>query len=554
MKREERSARPRTPGIVYTALAVGLAVVVAVVAVKANQPPPPTIAEFAPQAVEQIREAPAEQSGEFGEAGEGERAGKAGAQLTANKKILPPVDVPRVRRCVGNPPRQIEDPQSPPCVAYWKGDNGGATSKGVTRETIKIAVPYEEGQVGNPLTAKAKALERFFNSRFEFYGRKIVLFKVQGKDHEAQNPDPAKQRADAVEVDARGAFASTAYAEQGGVEYEYHDELARRNIVSSFSAWPVQTSEEHFSARHPYEWAPQLGGTEIGIVMGEWICKQLAGKNAVHAGQADFRQSKRKFGLIVARTPDGRKPDLSEMHRRLEGCGAKPAETVEIRQTADAQDITVQHTNAVLRLQQAGVTSVISFNQFVHLHFSQQEATKANYYPEWLISSYEYQTDDFGAHAFGQGNGQQLAHTFGLRFDNKILPVADRPSNWALKETDPTQESDNGDYLYLYAPLLIIASGIQMAGPNLTPKTFAEGLARSKFPNPGFGRAPYFQAHVSLGSRDHSFYDDAAFVWWDGAQTSYQDGLRGKFCQAPGRYMPGQIPRGDPPVFKGVCH
>ena len=544
--------RPRTPGILYSALAVAMAVLVAVIAVKASQPPPPTIAEFAPQAVEQIKQAPSEQSGDFGSGTGGVGGGKGGARLAAARRLLPPIDVPRVRHCVGNPPRQIEDPQSPPCVAYWKGDNGGATAKGVTRDTIKIAVPYEDGQVGNPLTENAKALEAFFNRRFEFYGRKIVLFRVQGKDHQAQNPDPAKQRADAVEVDARGAFASTAYAEQGGIEYEYHDELARRKIISSFSAWPVQTSEDHFSARAPYEWSPQMGGTEIGRVMGEWICKQLAGKKAVYAGQDDYRQSKRKFGVIIARSPDGRKPDLRDMYHTLEGCGAKPADTVEIRQGTDAQDLTTQHTNAVLKFKQQGITSVISFNQYVHLHLSQQAATNANYNPEWLVSSYELQTDDFGPH--GAGSPPQLAHTFGLRFDNKILPPADRPVQWAVKESNPTLDTGNGDYLYLYAPLLIIASGIQMAGPRLTPKTFAEGLARTRFPNPGVGVAPYFQAHVSLGPHDHSFYDDAAFVWWDGSQTSYEDGLRGKFCQAPGRYKPGQIPRGDPPVFKGVCH
>jgi hypothetical protein len=541
------SRRPRGPGMVYTALAIALVVVVSVIAVNATQPPPPTIAEFAPQAVEQIKEAPQEQSSDVGEADGG--GDGSGAEAAVPLTTPPPIDVPRVRRCVGNPPRQIEDPQSPPCVAYWKGNNGGATSRGVTRDEIRIAVPFEDGEVGNPLTERALALEAFFNKRFEFYGRKIKLFKVQGKDHEAQNPDPPKQRADAVEVDAKKAFASTAYAEQGGIEYEYHDELARRKVISSFSSWPVQTSEDHFAARHPYEWTPQPGGTEIGQVMGEWICKQLVGKKAVHSG--DYTDDVRKFGVIVARTPDGRKPDLSDMYRRLDACGAKVAVTVELRQGLDTQDVTVQHTNAVLRLQREGVTSVISFNQYVHLHLSQQAATSANYDPEWLVSSYELQTQDFGAHAVG--SPPQLAHTFGLRFGNKTLPLVDRPVEWAIKEIDPTLESTAGDELYLYTPLLIIASGIQMAGPRLNAQTFAAGLTRAAFPNPKSGIAPYFQAHVSFGPRDHSFYGDAAFVWWNQSKISNEDGLQGTYCQASGRYAPGRIPRGDPPVFKAAC-
>src|SRR5688500_1174590 len=38
------------------------------------------------------------------------------------------------KRCVGSPPRQTEDPLSPPCVAHFEGDNGGATYQGVTRD------------------------------------------------------------------------------------------------------------------------------------------------------------------------------------------------------------------------------------------------------------------------------------------------------------------------------------------------------------------------------------------------------------------------------------
>ena len=48
-----------------------------------------------------------------------------------------------------------------------------------------------------------------------------------------------------------------------------------------------------------------------------------------------------------------------------------------------------------------------------------------------------------------------------------------------------------------YSSLLLLASGIQLAGPNLTPATFQAGLMRAdQFPNPGARGAPYFQARV----------------------------------------------------------
>src|SRR5688572_17628614 len=169
------SDRPRTPGYAYTILAVTLVVLLATVALTARQPPPPTIAEFAPQAVENITDAPDDQSSSSGRAG---GAGGAGGETPTP----PPVDAPvieqaRVRKCVGDPPRQIEDPQSPPCVPYWAGNNGGVTAPGVTRDLIRVAMRQSDFET-------ADAIARFFNQRFEFYGRKIWLYRYTPQGNE----------------------------------------------------------------------------------------------------------------------------------------------------------------------------------------------------------------------------------------------------------------------------------------------------------------------------------------------------------------------------------
>src|SRR5688572_27116309 len=56
-------ARPRTPGAVYAVMSVVLVVLVGALALTARQTPPPTIAEFAPQAVEQITESSRDRGG-----------------------------------------------------------------------------------------------------------------------------------------------------------------------------------------------------------------------------------------------------------------------------------------------------------------------------------------------------------------------------------------------------------------------------------------------------------------------------------------------------------
>src|SRR5688572_17912425 len=127
--------RPQAPGLVYTALALILLLMLAAFALTSRQPPPPTIAEFAPQAVENITDAPNDQSSSVGR---GAGIGDGAAASTPPVASSEPIQVARVRKCIGDPPRQIEDPQSPPCVPYWAGDNGGATWQGVTRDEIII--------------------------------------------------------------------------------------------------------------------------------------------------------------------------------------------------------------------------------------------------------------------------------------------------------------------------------------------------------------------------------------------------------------------------------
>src|SRR5690349_12991936 len=106
-----------------------LVLLIALVAISQTQAPPPAIAEISPDAQKQIQNAPHNQSSKFGN-GAGGQGGDQAAPPDDTSKTTRTTIVPRQRKCVGNPPRQIEDPQSPPCVPFFVGDNGGATWKG----------------------------------------------------------------------------------------------------------------------------------------------------------------------------------------------------------------------------------------------------------------------------------------------------------------------------------------------------------------------------------------------------------------------------------------
>src|SRR5688500_18978088 len=114
--------------LIYGGLAGLLLIVIAAMALVFIPPSPPQISEFAPQHQDQIEEAIKEQSSQFGGGAggcaEGQLCESAEARkLAESKRVV--VDKARVRRCIGNPPRQTEDPQSPPCVNYWEGINNG---------------------------------------------------------------------------------------------------------------------------------------------------------------------------------------------------------------------------------------------------------------------------------------------------------------------------------------------------------------------------------------------------------------------------------------------
>src|SRR5687767_15731781 len=81
--------RPRSPGVAYTVVTVALAVLVGTLALTSRQMPPPTIAEFAPQAVEQITDSTGGLAGTPGGV-TGETAAfdeQAGADETARPSI-----------------------------------------------------------------------------------------------------------------------------------------------------------------------------------------------------------------------------------------------------------------------------------------------------------------------------------------------------------------------------------------------------------------------------------------------------------------------------------
>jgi hypothetical protein len=506
---------------VFTAIAVAATLTLGVVALDASQSSPPAVAEFAPAALNQVKNAP----NQLGAQGNPPTATPTPSTTASHRATTPSssptaaIDQPAVRQCVGDPPRQIEDPQSPPCVNYWKGDNGGATSYGVARDEIRIAVP--QGTAFETPRDDEEAIASFFNTHFEFYGRKIRLEPYYVTGNTFAEPVPKDMIADArYAYSPEKAFASLQYLDRKGAEMPYYDELSRLKIVS-VQGGGMTSTEAHLRAHAPYEWSFGTATDVMFANLGQFTCAQLVGNPAKYGGPYSWSPTTptRTFGVLSTHTPDGSEADVSPLLDALRACNVK-ATVIHADQAQQASDA----VDPIVQLSQAHVSTVICVCDGGSLRNYLTAAEGQGYEPEWEVSSY---LGDALDNTPNQTPPDQAQHIIGLSFNNKYLPNAQMPWYTAMRQGNPNASIPTGTTGYqvdnFYQALLLVASGIQEAGPHLTPATFQQGLQRAHFPDPGVGAPPYYQSGIGYASGSHAMKTDAGMVWFDNAQPGTEN-------------------------------
>jgi len=535
---------PRGPGAVYALATVALVALVAAVALTARQPAPPDIAEFAPQARHQIHQAPLQQTSNFGNAPGTASGAPASTTTTSTTPPLPghappltvppaTIDIPAIHHCVGNPPRQIADTQSPPCIAYWQGNNGGATAPGVTATQINALV--NPASLGDENAHRVvQDLQLFFNRYFEFYGRQLNL--IDGSTEAGNCPT--------LESDADGLTQTyRPFADAGNDNYRTCAQLefARDHVVAL--GYQDIFSQSVMQQYAPYLWEyPEAPDDEFADT-GRFVCAQLAGKKASLSPTATIASQQRKFGLIneYDQTPDP--VSTAPLTQQLASCGVKLAATetyVDQDDSNAAQEegsIIDFSTDAVLAMKEAGVTTVLcSCLNVDEVELGLPvEADNQGYYPEWLLTSSENDVDIVVKTLWPPGD--QRDALLGLTFTPAEVPYPDATLNWALQAVDPGFQVDDAspvfaNYQHFYFEMLMLASGIQMAGPDLTPASFQRGLEATDFPNPF---SPQREGAVDLPGSSHSMTTDAAVTWWsNNAPSPYPDDPLGAWCYVDG--------------------
>ncbi len=224
----------------------------------------------------------------------------------------------------------------------------------------------------------------------------------------------------------------------------------------------------------------------------------------------------RKFVIVNNREIDGGQPrDPGPLQAGLRRCGLAP----EVVTVSDADTDTAAQAQAaqtVRRLRGEGVTSVLSIATCCAQDF-EQVASQNGWHPEWVYDGAGGTYPRVAAEAAGR-SGQDTGR-LGLAPSSKTLRFQDEPNFRVAAHP----HNVTGEY---YTVLQLLAAGIQLAGPKLSPATFASGLEATSFPNPGAGAAPSYQAAASFPAHEPWMLHDYA-VWWPDVPAGRSDQAAG---------------------------
>jgi hypothetical protein len=253
----------------------------------------------------------------------------------------------------------------------------------------------------------------------------------------------------------------------------------------------------------------------------------MAGRAPRLAG-AGGGATERKYAVWVLDRPGG-PPSLQQLERELRRCGIDNVVVYPI----DSGGSDIRFATLYGAMREQGITTVLLQLPMVHASSVMSHKPKDDYNYEWVLGASP--ADDNELQWMLLAPPEQRRNLFGLFSPSKLIAGDSTPAYWAWREFDEDARAAVAEDPYFvaqYRELLLLASGIQLAGPNLTPESFARALPRARFPNPGAGAAPYYQSTVGFGPDDYTMTKDFAAVWWSETASSYTAGSRtaGAFC------------------------
>lgn len=436
--------------------------------------------------------------------------------------------------------------EAPPCVALDPTvppppSTGGIVRIAVYQTRVPPAIqgaigPLGVGLGGPELEVAVRNYARIFESVTQTWGRTIEFV---GLPASGLPSDPVAARNDAI----RAAEDLDAFAVLGGPVQTtvFAQELAARDVVCLGCA--VAPSVELSEMLAPDIVTPAMAPEQSATHVGEFIVKQLAGQPASQAGP-ELADRQRAFGLIVPLRSGDADDQSGSIERQLVEQG------VELEATAayqvDPATAATQAATNVLRLADAGVTSVIVAADPISLGPITKAATDQGWFPEWIITGTLLSDNTLLSRTYDQ---EQWARAFGVT--TRVVPSGSSTDSvgaalyeWYYGDPPPV-DGLVGDTIT--TGLTTLYSVLALTGPELTPSTFRDGLFRIDVPSGG-----PTQASVAFGRDvwpydDYYGVDDATLIRWDpAARFVDEQGREGsgayRFLDGGERHLPGTWP------------
>ena len=477
---------------------------------------------------------------------------------------------PRTKKCVGNPPRQAEDPLSPPCVAHFSGDNFGATYQGVTRDEVRVLLYINGGTyAGNsrgqtnmppgtywdlgqppkddePLFAMLlRGYQRYFNDRYQTYGR-FVHFYVRFADPTGQHT--AESRASDAANDFQTVKPAMVVLYVPEFAAEYVGAMARRGVIAFLGngggggILAATERAETFRRFAPRLWGYYPSVEQRARTFVSYLCTKVVPYPVSFSGNNADLGRPRRLGLLREGSPS--RQDRIAFSRLVkegvEACGGEWAAEGSVTDTV-GPDEAARAGNDMALFVRNGVTTIIRAGGHTAPSHP-RAATAANYYPEWIVagdglsdSNLNSQIQDPGQWAHARAVSQ---YHLGAPIDEQHCFVAAREADPSLARIDVKNWSCG-----FYPGLRMLFTGIQVAGPRFSPSTLDRG----------------YHAIPDVRSTDPSvpscYYDpgdftcvkDAVAEWWDASGEDPGSGARGcwRVMEGGRRYTAGTWKPGD---------
>ena len=539
------------PPLAFLAVAVLVAAFILPSSLNLPQSNPATVLEYAPVPPEDD-EPPPQTDGNLSSLGAGESSTLQEGGGPPPPPPPPPDkgtgSLPTDKRCVGNPPRQTEDPMAPPCVPFFDGDNFGATYQGVTGDIINVLIYLDAGCVHNECPRAddegsivdlqrpprgecprsyparpqqpcdylpfriARAFRDYFNNRFQTYGRRAHYYAYLTSASTA-----ATRRQDAADHwAALQPFAVIDQATFNGHNQAYDDAMASRGVLvfTQETALPNAVFNKDTNRKKLWGFWPDVEHWAAQYT--SYVCTRVNGypvrRFGNPSGQGSPNGDDRRFGLYY--TSDPGEPGLHRFRDLVkagfEECGLEWVTEATFPRSGfavDGGDSGQEQAEAVQKFQANDVTTVLWLGgiegRFTHT------ADAARYYPEIVLAGDLDGDNNVTARQQARNVWQNAwATSFQLRFDRP----EQTPGFRAYKEGDPNATTDESRFANSdYRDHFMLFQAVQVAGPRLHPDTIDEGF--HAIPEKQ-STDPYI-ASCFFDPGDYSCVKDATEQWWD---------------------------------------